>query len=65
MIAIIRKNITGIKRSKKLNKEIIGEKEINLSHELSNRRNVRKERLEVYECQYQRSFIALQNFKTT
>jgi hypothetical protein len=32
-----------------MNKEIIGKNEINLSHDLSGRMNVRKERLELHE----------------
>ncbi|MFH0976140.1 MAG: hypothetical protein V1874_10200 [Spirochaetota bacterium] len=46
-----------------MNKEIIGEKEINLSHDLSGRINIRKERLEPREGQYQKPAV-LQNLKT-
>jgi hypothetical protein len=46
-----------------MNKEIIGEKEINLSHDLSGRRTVRKERLEPKEEHYQKT-IVWQNLKS-
>ena len=46
-----------------MNREKIGEKEINLSHDLSGKINVRKERLVVREGQYQKS-IVLQHLKT-
>jgi hypothetical protein len=46
-----------------MNKEKIAEKEINLSHDLSGRINVRKERLELREGQYQKTTL-LQNLKT-
>jgi hypothetical protein len=46
-----------------MNKEMIAEKEINLSHDLSGKVTIRKERLEPREGQYQKT-IVLQNLKT-
>lgn len=46
-----------------MNKEIIGEKEINLSHEISGKVIVRKERLELREGHYKKTMIA-SNLKT-
>jgi hypothetical protein len=46
-----------------MNKEIIGQKEINLSHDLSGRINVRKERLEPREGHYEKTTV-LQHLKT-
>ena len=45
-----------------MNKEILWEKEINLSHDLSSKRNLKKEKREFHECQ-NKSFITL-NYKT-
>ncbi len=42
-----------------MNKEIIAEKEINLSHDLSGKVNVRKERLELHEEQHQKRAVIL------
>ncbi len=47
-----------------MNKEIIGEKEINISHDLSGKQNVRKERLELHEIKF-KTMIAPLNIKTT
>ncbi|MBN2403610.1 MAG: hypothetical protein JXN64_14630 [Spirochaetes bacterium] len=46
-----------------MNKETIGQKEINVSHDLSGRINARKERLEPREGLYKKSMI-MQHLKT-
>jgi hypothetical protein len=46
-----------------MSKETIGEKEINLSHDISSKINVKKERREFFEYQYHKLFI-IPNKKT-
>jgi hypothetical protein len=46
-----------------MNKEIIGKNEINISHDLSGKMNVRKERLELHEIKF-KAAIASMNLKT-
>lgn len=45
-----------------MNKETLWEKEINISHDLSSKRNMKKEKRELHECEH-KPFNAF-NYKT-